>query len=156
MLAQHHPRSLAVGAALGAALGVVVTVAVHEGAVTLRNDQDTLVGGYQDLPRPFVATDDTGQTGRRVGEQVQFFEDGSTLVGQTLRLSVEVKDICGHTVADAHTPQAATCNRKQRASCTCLSSSNRVWESRASVLTSSSATCMGQAHIKMAGPQDSV
>jgi hypothetical protein len=70
---------------------------------TLRNDQDTLVGGYQDLPRPFVATDDTGQTGRRVGEQVQFFEDGSTLVGQTLRLSVEVKDICGHTVADAHT-----------------------------------------------------
>jgi hypothetical protein len=39
MLAQHHPRSLAVGAALGAALGVVVTVAVHEGAVTLRNDQ---------------------------------------------------------------------------------------------------------------------
>lgn len=37
MLAHHHPRSLAVGAALGAALGIVVTVAVHEGTVTLKN-----------------------------------------------------------------------------------------------------------------------
>lgn len=43
MLAQHHPRSLAVGAAMGAALGVVVTVTVHEGSVRLRNPHGELV-----------------------------------------------------------------------------------------------------------------
>lgn len=43
MLAQHHPRSLVLGAAMGATLGVVVTVAVHEGTVRLQNPHGAVV-----------------------------------------------------------------------------------------------------------------
>lgn len=43
MLAQHQPRSLALGAAMGAALGVIVTVAVHEGTVRLQNPHGAVV-----------------------------------------------------------------------------------------------------------------
>jgi len=67
---------------------------------TLHNDADVLVGGYEGQPRSFTAVDD--DTGLRLGEQVIFFEDASVFVGQTLRLSAEVTDICGHTVGDEH------------------------------------------------------
>jgi hypothetical protein len=69
---------------------------------TLHNDADVLVGGYEGQPRSFTATTDGGGTGVRLGEQVIFFEDASAFVGQTLRLSAEVTDICGHTVGDEH------------------------------------------------------
>lgn len=64
------------------------------------HDGDTRVGGFDAAPRPFAIVDAAARVGDHVGEPVVFFEDASAWVGATLRLLVEVKDRCGHAVAD--------------------------------------------------------
>lgn len=64
------------------------------------HDGDTRVGGFDASPRPFDIVDAASREGEHIGEPVVFFEDASAFVGATLRLLVEVKDRCGHAVAD--------------------------------------------------------
>jgi hypothetical protein len=58
---------------------------------------DELVGGYEDLPRPFVRD---GTMGELLADPVIFMTDASLFWGQTLLLSIDVTDMCGHTAHD--------------------------------------------------------
>ena len=66
-------------------------------SLTLHDENDELVGGYQDEPRSFV--DIAPGRGQLLGEEARFVTDGADFIGATLRMAAGVTDMCGNSAS---------------------------------------------------------